>query len=189
MKIKCALKAAVIPAHAERRGHFSFFRFAVRAFRCNVIDDDRFARRHVRRVIPSLPAVAAEPHAILAAEAFDRAADADVVAFALWAFGRIAHERVDPSGLKIQTALGNGALFLFPPNFNRPRRNLISPRITKSCHHAVTVRAGIRQTTVAPPIADSYAFLIHNPMLRPQGGFIQQTSTHSCKSPSCSAEK
>ena len=32
------------------------------------------------------------------------------------------------SGLNTTTALGNGALFLCPPNFNRPLTNVTSPR-------------------------------------------------------------
>jgi len=87
-------------------------------------------------------------------------------------------------GLKMTKALGNGAELFWPPNFNRPRRKRTSPLIAKSCHQAVSVRAGTRHTTVAPNMADSKAFLIQAPMARPYGGFIQQTPLHGCFKPS-----
>jgi len=49
------------------------------------------------------------------------------------------------------TADGNGAEFLDPPNFSLPRINLTSCLMQLSCHHAVSVRAGTKSTTVAPP--------------------------------------
>src|SRR5215469_1247539 len=51
------------------------------------------------------------------------------------------------SALKITMQLGKGALFLLPPNRNRPRMNRISSAfIAWSCHHFVSVRDGTRNT-------------------------------------------
>lgn len=75
---------------------------------------------------------------------------------------------------------GNGAALLAPPNLNRPRSSRTSDaRMTYRCHHFVSVRAGRRQQTVAPLLADSYALCTQRPMCRPYGGFIQHTPVQS----------
>lgn len=92
-------------------------------------------------------------------------------------------------GLMTTTALGNGALFFASPNFSRPRTKRTSCCMAYWCHQLVSVRAGTKQTTVAPFFADSFALRIHALISRPYGGFIQQTPDHSCFSPSCSGVK
>lgn len=41
-------------------------------------------------------------------------------------FHRVHAHTPAPFGLKITTMFGNGALFLLPPNFSRPRTNRVS---------------------------------------------------------------
>src|SRR5215207_7261673 len=66
------------------------------------------------------------------------------------------------------TTEGNGAPVLASPNRSRPRRKRTSPRSAHSCHHAVSVRAGTKQTTSSAfACTDSHAFAIHRPMSRP----------------------
>jgi len=62
-------------------------------------------------------------------------------------------------------AEGNGADAVAPPKRKRPRSSRISCFITYRCHHRVSVRAGILQTTVAWSLwAASKAFAIQAPM-------------------------
>ncbi len=63
--------------------------------------------------------------------------------------------RRNSGGRNTTTANGNGAAVTLLPNRRRPRISLTSPRITYSCHHRVSVRAGKRQTTTAPCREDS----------------------------------
>lgn len=78
--------------------------------------------------------------------------------------------------LNTTIALGNGALFAWPPNFNRPRINLTSPNMAYSCHHFVSVRAGTSATTRAPFLNSSTAFFINCQISLPYGGFIKTRS-------------
>jgi len=78
------------------------------------------------------------------------------------------------AGRMTTIAEGNGAEFLPLPNFSRPRSNLISCFIAYLCHHAVSVRAGTKHTTVAAPcMAASCAFAIHLEISLPYGGFMK----------------
>src|ERR1051326_684734 len=81
--------------------------------------------------------------------------------------------------LKITTALGNGAPFFAPPNFNRPRTNLISLAcIAQSCHQRVSVRLGTSSTTIFPALCSSIAFSIHE-RISLYGGFTKHGDFHS----------
>ena len=66
------------------------------------------------------------------------------------------------------SALGNGAEFLLPPNFSRPLINLISEAgIMSLCHQIVSVRLGIKSTTVLPLAASWTALAVHLPISLP----------------------
>ena len=62
---------------------------------------------------------------------------------------------------KTTIADGKGAVALPPRNLTLPLMNRISPRNAYLCHHSVSVRAGTRQTTVAPRFDSRTAFRIH----------------------------
>src|SRR5262249_15852652 len=78
-----------------------------------------------------------------------------------------------------------------PTNVILPWRSLTSAfPFTQACHHRVPVRAGTRQTTVAPARLLRYAFSIQAAISVPYGGFIQHTSSpQSCTRPLTPGEK
>lgn len=88
--------------------------------------------------------------------------------------------------LNITTALGNGALFLYSSNLSLPLIKRISVAfITISCHHFVSVRLGIRKTTILLFSYHSrYPLSNHFPISRPYGGLQKFTAPHSDVSPS-----
>lgn len=70
----------------------------------------------------------------------------------------------------------------------RPLTNLTSPFRQQSCHQAVSVLAGTRQTTVAHFLLSAIAFRIHASISRPYGGFIHAVPDHLDRSPSSSGD-
>lgn len=74
--------------------------------------------------------------------------------------------------LKMIIALGNGAEFSQSSNFSRPFMKRISVAfIQNSCHQRVSVRLGIKNTTVFPFFHSSNPLAIHFGSSRPYGGF------------------
>ncbi|MBV6420344.1 MAG: hypothetical protein DAHOPDDO_01586 [Ignavibacteriaceae bacterium] len=86
---------------------------------------------------------------------------------------------------------GNGAEFLESPKLIRPDTNRISEDfITQSCHHFVSVRLGIKQTTKATRWLSSAAFFIRLEISLPYRGFIQHLNwLHSLFNPSTDLSK
>ena len=89
------------------------------------------------------------------------------------------------SFLKITIADGNGAGFFWSSNFSLPLINLISVAfIQYSCHHVVSVRLGIRRTTVLPFFHSSNPLRTHLGSSLPYGGLTKLIVPHSFSRPS-----